>query len=63
MESALNSWGLPIEDLLHNLARQVNEDAKGYLKSLGLHQLRIYAQKPLKTLLLNLWVGLLTLER
>ena len=29
MESALNSWGLPIEDLLHNVARQVNEDAKG----------------------------------
>ena len=25
----LNSWGLPIEDLLHNVARQVNEDAKG----------------------------------
>ena len=29
LESALNSWGLPIEDLLHNVARQVNEDAKG----------------------------------
>ena len=29
MESALNSWGLSIEDLLHNVARQVNEDAKG----------------------------------
>ena len=28
LESALNSWGLPIEDLLHNVARQVNEDAK-----------------------------------
>ena len=29
LESELNSWGLPIEDLLHNVARQVNEDAKG----------------------------------
>ena len=29
MESALNSWGLSIEDLLHNVARQVDEDAKG----------------------------------
>ena len=29
MESALNSWGLSIEDLLHNVARQKNEDAKG----------------------------------
>ena len=29
MESALSSWGLPIEDLLHNVALQVNEDAKG----------------------------------
>ena len=29
LESALNSWGLPVEDLLHNVARQVNEDAKG----------------------------------
>ena len=29
LESALNSWGFPIEDLLHNVARQVNEDAKG----------------------------------
>ena len=29
LESALNSWGLPIEDLLHNVAHQVNEDAKG----------------------------------
>ena len=29
LESALNSWGLPIEDLLHNVARQVNEDEKG----------------------------------
>ena len=29
MESGLNSWGLPIEDLLHNVARQVNGDAKG----------------------------------
>ena len=27
LESALNSWGLSIEDLLHNVARQVNEDA------------------------------------
>ena len=25
LESALSSWGLPIEDLLHNVARQVNE--------------------------------------
>ena len=29
LESALNSWGLSIEDLLHNVACQVNEDAKG----------------------------------
>ena len=29
LESALNSWGLSIEDLLHNVARQVDEDAKG----------------------------------
>ena len=29
MESALNSWGLSIEDLLHNVACQVDEDAKG----------------------------------
>ena len=29
LESALNSWGLLTEDLLHNVARQVNEDAKG----------------------------------
>ena len=29
LESALNSWGLPIEDLLHNVTRQVNEYAKG----------------------------------
>ena len=29
MESPLSSWGLPIEDLLRNVARQVNEDAKG----------------------------------
>ena len=29
LESMLNSWGLPIEDLLHNVARQMNEDAKG----------------------------------
>ena len=28
LESALNSWGLPIEDLLHNVACQVNEEAK-----------------------------------
>ena len=28
LESALNSWGLPIEDLLHNVAGQVNEEAK-----------------------------------
>ena len=28
LESALNSWGLPIKDLLHNVARQVNEEAK-----------------------------------
>ena len=28
LESALNSWGLPIEDLLNNVARQVNEEAK-----------------------------------
>ena len=28
LESALNSWGYPIEDLLHNVALQVNEDAK-----------------------------------
>ena len=27
LESALNSWGFSLEDLLHNLARQVNEDA------------------------------------
>ena len=25
---ALNSWGLRIEDLLHNVARQTNEEAK-----------------------------------
>ena len=29
LESALNSWGLPIEDLLHNVTHQVNEYAKG----------------------------------
>ena len=29
MESALSSWRLPIEGLLYNVARQVNEDAKG----------------------------------
>ena len=28
MESALNSRWLPIENLLHNVARQVNEEAK-----------------------------------
>ena len=32
MESAPNSWGLPTEDLLHNVTRQVNEDAKGLLQ-------------------------------
>ena len=31
LESALNSWGLPIEDLLHNVACQVNEEAKNPL--------------------------------
>ena len=28
LEAALNSWGLLIEDLLHNVACQVNEEAK-----------------------------------
>ena len=28
-ESELNSWGWPIEDILHNVAHQVNEDVKG----------------------------------
>ena len=28
LESAVNSWGLPIEELLHNVARRVNESAK-----------------------------------
>ena len=55
LESVLISWGLPIEDLLH-VARQVKMQ-KVYLKCLGLHQLQIYAQKPLKTFLLNLWDG------
>ena len=55
LESALNSWGLPIEDLLHNVARQMNKMQKVYLKCLGLHQLQIYAQKLLKIFLLNLW--------
>ena len=31
LESALNSWGLPIEGLLHNNAGQVNEEAKNLL--------------------------------
>ena len=35
LESALNSWGLPIEDLLHNVACQVNEDAKGLPPSIA----------------------------
>ena len=29
LESVLNSWGWPNEDLLHNVAREQNEDAKG----------------------------------
>jgi len=28
LESALNSWGLPIEELLHNVARHVNDEAE-----------------------------------
>ena len=35
MESAINSWGLPIEDLLQNVACQVNEDAKGLPPSIA----------------------------
>ena len=29
LESELSSWGWPIEDMLHNVAHQVNEDVKG----------------------------------
>ena len=28
LESVLNSWGLPIKDLLHTVVRQVNEEAE-----------------------------------
>ena len=29
LESTVNSWGLPIDELMHNVARRVNESVKG----------------------------------